>query len=511
MATINGTSGSDFIQGSSAANMIFGLAGDDTLVGGAGNDTLDGGVGNDLMLGSMGNDVFLVDSAGDVCTELPGEGEDTVFASVSYQMVPNIEIGRLVGGGTNLSAAANGGNPVQLFVNPSVASTLLGGTGDDVLWGGFDGSTISGLGGRDSIHDQNAQTFMLGGLGDDQYFVGNIASVVSENAGEGTDTVWVTVNGYAASDNVEITRLGGTATTVSGANTDDQVVANPLFGSMVYGRNGNDTLSGSTFSDLLDGGAGNDSISADTGNDTLIGGAGNDTLNGGEGFDTAVFDANPGTLRIREAGGGALTVEGGPLGIDRLIGVEGIQTQDGMVTLQADLTGLFRASVAGDSYLLLGRAYVGPVAGLQRELFGSEANEVFGGTGGNDFINLFAGDDAANGGAGNDVIDGGLGSNFLVGGAGKDTFFSDGRGGGVTWTTITDWEAGEQLSVFGWRPGISRVLWLDQDGVGAFRGVTMHGDLNGDGVFDTSVTWSGLTRAALPTPLEFDGLLWFIG
>jgi hypothetical protein len=39
----------------------------------------------------------------------------------------------------------------------------------------------------------------------------------------------------------------------------------------------------------------------------------------------------------------------------------------------------------------------------------------------------------------------------------------------------------------------------------------MFGDLNADGVIDTSVTWSGLTRANLPTPLEFDGLLWFIG
>jgi Ca2+-binding RTX toxin-like protein len=265
--------------------------------------------------------------------------------------------------------------------------------------------------------------------------------------------------------------------------------------------------------DVITTGPGDDALYGGLGNDLLSGAGGGDLLDGGAGIDTAVFDVTPDTLRIRDAGNARLTVEGGSLGSDTLIGIEGIRTQDGIVSLQADLSGLFRTSVAGDSYMLLGRTYVGPVAGLERELFGSAAGEVFGGTAGNDFMNLFAGDDAANGGAGNDVIDGGLGSNFLTGGAGRDIFFSDGRGGGVTWTTITDWQAGEQLSVWGWQPGTSRVTWLDSDGVGDFKGVTMHGDLNGDGVFDTSVTWSGMTRAGLPTPLEFGDppLLWFIG
>jgi hypothetical protein len=37
----------------------------------------------------------------------------------------------------------------------------------------------------------------------------------------------------------------------------------------------------------------------------------------------------------------------------------------------------------------------------------------------------------------------------------------------------------------------------------------MHGDLDGNGAIDTSVTWTGLTTGQLPTPIEFDGLLWF--
>jgi Ca2+-binding RTX toxin-like protein len=161
--------------------------------------------------------------------------------------------------------------------------------------------------------------------------------------------------------------------------------------------------------------------------------------------------------------------------------------------------------------MLLGTAYVGPVAGLQRQYLGTSAGEIVGGTDGNDFINLLGGDDAANGDAGDDVLDGGIGSNFLTGGSGRDVFFSDGRGGTITWSTITDWTAGEQLSLWGWRPGISRAIWDDSAGADGFKGATMFGDLNADGVIDTSVTWSGLTRANLPTPLEFDGLLWFVG
>jgi Ca2+-binding RTX toxin-like protein len=140
--------------------------------------------------------------------------------------------------------------------------------------------------------------------------------------------------------------------------------------------------------------------------------------------------------------------------------------------------------------------------------------DVVGGTSRNDFINAMGGDDAVNAGAGDDVIDGGLGSNFLAGGTGRDVFFLDGRAaaqGAVTWSTITDWQAGEQLSVWGWQAGVSTATWFDDDGVQGFRGVTMHADLDGDGTTDTSVTWAGMTQAQLPAPMQFDGLLWFIG
>ena len=142
--------------------------------------------------------------------------------------------------------------------------------------------------------------------------------------------------------------------------------------------------------------------------------------------------------------------------------------------------------------------YIGPATAAGEEaihfqFIGDATGEIVGGTGFNDFISVGAGVDAVNAGAGNDVIDGGLDSNFLTGGAGTDIFFSDGRGGGITWSTITDWQAGEQLSVWGWKPGVSRIVEWVQAGAEGYKGITMHADLDGNSVIDTSVTFTGIT------------------
>ncbi len=149
-------------------------------------------------------------------------------------------------------------------------------------------------------------------------------------------------------------------------------------------------------------------------------------------------------------------------------------------------------------------------APINFQFIGDSSGEVVIGTANNDFINVAGGFDAVNAGAGNDVIDGGTESNFLTGGTGTDIFFVDGRGGVATWSTITDWQAGEQLSVWGWNPGTSRIVSWVQAGAAGYEGLTMHADLDNNGTIDVSVTFTGITsQAQLPTPLEFPGVLWF--
>ena len=57
------------------------------------------------------------------------------------------------------------------------------------------------------------------------------------------------------------------------------------------------------------------------------------------------------------------------------------------------------------------------------------------------------------------------------------------------------------MTIWGYQPGLSRFIWLASDGAAGFRGATMHCDLNGNGLIDTSITWSGLTQAQLPEPI----------
>jgi Ca2+-binding RTX toxin-like protein len=165
---------------------------------------------------------------------------------------------------------------------------------------------------------------------------------------------------------------------------------------------------------------------------------------------------------------------------------------------------------AGSNETFAAIPYSGPVTRLDLQFIGSEQSEAILGTAFSDFINSGGGNDAIDGGMGDDVIDGGTGSNFLTGGAGQDTFFLDGRGGTTTWSTITDWQPGEQLSLWGWLPGISTASWVVSDGTPGWTGATLHADLNGDGVVETSVTWTGRSQADLPAPKEFDGVLWFV-
>ena len=141
--------------------------------------------------------------------------------------------------------------------------------------------------------------------------------------------------------------------------------------------------------------------------------------------------------------------------------------------------------------------YVGPVAGLRNMHIGDSSSEAMRGSDLSDFINSVAGDDAIDGGAGDDVLDGGTGSNFLTGGAGTDTFFVDARGGGVTWSTITDLEPGEWVTAWGWRPGLSTLKWEELAGADGFKGATARIDLDGNGTIDESMTFTGKGSGAI--------------
>lgn len=258
-----GGSGADTILGNDVANVLTGNAGDDVLTGnggddilnggigadklngGVGNDSLDGGLGADQMAGGTGDDSYVVDDSGDLVTENAGDGTDQVTSAISYTLGANVE--NLVLSGT--ATHGSGNDLANIVTGNAVANVLFGGAGSDTLYG---------LGGDDVIDGGTGADTMVGGAGNDSYYVDNAGDQVVELGGEGTDTVFASLN-YTLGDHVENLVLSGSAVDGTGNGLDN-------------------ILTGNALSNHLSGGAGNDRLSGGGGLDYLTGGSGSDTF-----------------------------------------------------------------------------------------------------------------------------------------------------------------------------------------------------------------------------------------
>lgn len=251
-STISGT-------GNALANMLTGNSAANTLTGGAGNDTLNGAAGADTMVGGIGDDVYYVDSTSDRITENANEGIDSVFSSVTMTLGNNVENLTLTGSGTGVNGTGNALNNV--LTGNSAANSLTGAAGNDTLDGGLGADTL------------------VGGAGDDVYFIDNASDRITENAGEGTDTVMSKVTWTLATNVENLTLLDGAA-----INGTGNAGANAL-----TGNSSNNTLTGGGGNDTYRGGAGADTLtsSATNSNDTFIWGRGDgaDTLTDAGGVD----------------------------------------------------------------------------------------------------------------------------------------------------------------------------------------------------------------------------------
>jgi Ca2+-binding RTX toxin-like protein len=458
-----GEDGWDALFGQDGNDELRGMDGNDYLDGGAGNDLLSGGAGDDKMDGGTGDDIYEVDSAGDQVIEAANAGNDTVMASISYDLkqAPNVEnitltgtadlnatgddgANRLLGNAGKNLLIGGGGNDV--LDGGQGADTLKGGTGDDTYYvddkldvvtelagegvdlvisrvdyiapDNVENVTLAGIGAAtatgnalDNVLTGNAQDnvidglagadTMIGGQGNDRYIVDNAGDVVRELAGEGYDTIAVSgVQSYALPDNVEALELANGVIQASG-NALDNFIRGSDDDNVLRGLAGNDALSGGRGNDILEGGDGNDLLDGGDGNDILDGGTGADVMRGGAGDDQYVVDsANDVVIEVAQGGNDSVTVSG----VTEYVlpdFVEGVKLGVGV----HKITGNTDANSIQSS---------------------TEANEILG-LGGNDVIVDAGGDDVIDGGDGNDSItDQGAGTNILRGGAGNDTITVDG-------------------------------------------------------------------------------------
>jgi hypothetical protein len=170
------------------------------------------------------------------------------------------------------------------------------------------GSVVSGgiyLGDGDNTYAgaDHAET-VYGCVGNDTYYVNNGGDVVVENAGEGTDVVYASVD-YALTSGSAIEQLRANA-----GSTGLHLTGNELANTIVGGA----------------------------GNDVLSGGGGNDTIDAGAGSgDKVIYAGNRSDYSIVYNGGSSYTVTdlrgGSPDGTDTVVNTEQLQFADTLVAI----------------------------------------------------------------------------------------------------------------------------------------------------------------------------------
>jgi Ca2+-binding RTX toxin-like protein len=215
-----------FGVGQTAAESIGGFDEGETVV--------DGGAGADVLIGPSRKTRFIVDDVGDVI--IANGPYTTVESHISYTLAPTFQDLTLVGSAATTGTGNTLANKMDGFWN-SAANTLIGGAGDD------------------------------------SYYVGSNDTIVEE-AGGGVDTVFSKIS-YTLADHLENLTLTGTTggltgrgnalnNVITGTENAVQVFAN----NFLYGGLGNDTLIGKNGSDVYG------DYDANTGHDVILDSAG---------------------------------------------------------------------------------------------------------------------------------------------------------------------------------------------------------------------------------------------
>jgi Ca2+-binding RTX toxin-like protein len=437
------------------------------IVGNGAANLIDGGPGGgDMLRGGLGNDIYVVDHSTDTVSELFGEGLDTVRSSVTRTLDSNVENLTLIG-----AAAINGtGNDLDnLILGNSAGNVLDGGAGVDTMRGGagddtylldqYDNAVVEAAGeGVDTIstpwdHELGANienlTFtgvgvvtgignaldnrltgnsnwnfldgragsdtMIGGLGNDTYFVDILGDTIVELAGEGEDTVQSAVT-FTLSENLENLTLTGTAAIDGTGNAS---------ANRILGNAGDNVLDGGAGMDFMEGGLGNDTYFVDSNGETVneLPGGGIDTV-----VSTVTYFLGLDVENLTLSGTGAISGYGND--------DANIITGNAAANLLNGFGGddILRGGAGNDTYDIddSGDTIV-ELANQGTDSVSSSASYVLGANVENLTLTGFldsngtgnALNNSLTGNGSDNVLDGGLGADIMAGGYGADTYLVD--------------------------------------------------------------------------------------
>lgn len=431
-------------------NNIAGTYMKDSIIGGYYNDTINGGDGNDTIMGGKGNDYIL-----------GGNGDDVIYGDME--------------------------SPSGAYGTYDDNDIIKGGNGNDSIYGGYGNDKLYGENGVNTMYfnitDYDGYDTVYGGRGydilnfkdldlSDLKFTRNGSNLIItyENAGKENT---VTIANYFRNKNSSVKDLetnDGTHKILNDSKLYVDIVGNQTYKNNIGGTFLNDSIIGGIYNDTINGGDGNDTIEGGLGDDVInggndddyiIGGAGNDRLAGnagnntfefstGSGIDTVYIGNGKDTLLFKDANKDDVTVSRISNNLvldygsnDRIVianyfktnGVVNMfaQFEDGTVINLKDFynENAISRDITSSNKNIKGSNQndVITATGLNQKIYGGDGNDSILGSVGNDLIYGGIGDDTIKGGAGNDRLYGEAGTNTLqfANGDGRDIVYS-GRG-----------------------------------------------------------------------------------
>lgn len=392
-----------------AGQALTGSAAADDWVGTPWNDQLSGMGGLDRLAGGAGDDTYQPGSADATLVERANQGTfDSVLVAFDYRLASGVHIERIAPVDPMSTA------PLQLAGN-EFANTVQGNAGDNSL------NYLAGDGPADTL---------VGGAGDDWYFVYRTGDQVLEDANNGLDRVF-TRDSYtlAPGQSIEV------FTTDDHAGTAPVVLVGNELANNLYGNAGHNTLDGGAGIDSMAGLAGDDFYFVDHPDDVVAESAGEGydrvfagvhyALAPGQSIEKLTTDNNAATVAINLTGNelgnvlygnaGANVLDGRG-GMDVMVGSTGDDwyhvDQSNDVVLEWAGQGWDRVLASADYRLAPGQSI---------EKLTTAHNQ------GDSSINL-TGNELDNelwGNAGANWLDGQGGVDTLIGSAGDDWYFVD--------------------------------------------------------------------------------------